>query len=70
MYLSLIHIYKEAAEHFGVTLYPVEKWVNLYKCHGEKGLESRNRWNRAQTFTGEFKLSVLKYCLLYTSRCV
>ena len=55
------HTHKEAAEHFGVTLYPVEKWVNLYQCHGDKGLESRNRWNRAQTFTGEFKLNVLKY---------
>lgn len=55
------HSHKEAAEHFGVTLYPVEKWVNLYKCHGEKGLESRNRWNRAQTFTGKFKMNVLKF---------
>lgn len=23
------HTPKEAAEHFGATLYPVEKWVNL-----------------------------------------
>lgn len=58
-FLEKGHSHKEAAEHFGVTLYPVEKWVNLYKCHGEKGLESRNHWNRAQTFTGEFKTDLL-----------
>ena len=55
------HTQKEAAEKYGVSLYPVEKWVNLYRNHGEQGLKSRNNWNRQHNFTGEFKLSVLEY---------
>jgi transposase len=55
------HTQKEAAERYGVSLYPVEKWVNLYRCHGAEGLKSRNRWNQQQHFTGEIKLHVLEY---------
>jgi len=55
------HTRKEAADKYGVTSYPIEKWINLYCQHGEKGLKSRNNWNRQHNFTGEFKLNVLKY---------
>jgi len=55
------HTYRQAAEKYGMSQYPVEKWVNLYRYHGEDGLKSRNRWNRQQCFTSKFKLSVLEY---------
>lgn len=56
------HTLKQAAEKYGITTcYPVEKWVNLYRYHGEDGLKSRNNWNRRQCFTGEYKLNVLRY---------
>ena len=52
---------KEASERYSVCLTTVEKWVNLYRCHGVDGLKSRNQWDRQQCFTGEFKLRVLEY---------
>jgi len=55
------HTHKEAAEKYYINTTSVEKWVNLYRCHGSEGLVSRNRWNRQQCFTGEFKLRVLEY---------
>ena len=36
------HTRKEASEKFCVSCTPIEKWVNLYKLHGAKGLLSRN----------------------------
>ena len=40
------HTQREASEKFGVSCTPVEKWVNLYKIHGAKGLLSRNQIGR------------------------
>lgn len=34
------HTQREASKKFKVSCTPIEKWVNLYKLHGEKGLLS------------------------------
>lgn len=55
------HTRKEASEKFCVSCTPIEKWVNLYKLHGAKGLLSRNLVGRQKGFDGEFRLKVLQY---------
>lgn len=55
------HTRKEASEKFCVSCTPIEKWVNLYKLHGVKGLMSRNDTGRQKGFDGEFRLKVLQY---------
>ncbi|WP_101878149.1 IS3 family transposase [Lachnoclostridium edouardi] len=55
------HTRKEASEKFCVSCTPIEKWVNLYKLHGTKGLLSRNLVGRQKGFDGEFRLKVLQY---------
>ena len=50
------HTCKEASEKFCVSCTPIEKWVNLYKLHGAKGLLSRNLVGRQKGFDGEFRL--------------
>ena len=50
------HTRKEASEKFCVSCTPIEKWVNLYKLHGAKGLLSRNLVGRQKGFDGEFRL--------------
>ena len=55
------HTCKEASEKFCVSCTPIEKWVNLYKLHGAKGLLSRNLVGRQKGFDGEFRLKVLQY---------
>lgn len=55
------HTCKEASEKFCVSCTPIEKWVNLYKLHGVKGLLSRNLVGRQKGFDGEFRLKVLQY---------
>ena len=55
------HTRKEASEKFCVSCTTIEKWVNLYKLHGTKGLESRNLVGREKGFDGEFRLKVLQY---------
>ena len=55
------HTRKEASEKFCVSCTPIEKWVNLYKLHGAKGLLSRNLVGRQKDFDGEFRLKVLQY---------
>ena len=55
------HTRKEASEKFCVSCTPIEKWVNLYKLHGAKGLLSRNLVGRQKGFDGEFRLNVLQY---------
>ena len=55
------HTRKEASEKFCVSCTPIEKWVNLYKLHGTKGLLSRNDVRRQKGFDGEFPLKVLQY---------
>ena len=55
------HTRKEASEKFCVSCTTIEKWVNLYKLHGTKGLESRNLVGRQKGFDGEFRLKVLQY---------
>lgn len=55
------HTLKEASEKFCVSCTPIEKWVNLYKLHGAKGLLSRNLVGRQKGFDGEFRLKVLQY---------
>ena len=55
------HTRKEASEKFCVSCTPIEKWVNLYKLHGAKGLVSRNLVGRQKGFDGEFRLKVLQY---------
>ena len=48
------HTRKEASEKFRVSCTPIEKWVNLYKLHGAKGLVSRNNTGRQKEFDGSF----------------
>ena len=36
------HPHRETAKKFMISTDPIEKWVNAYKLHGERGLESRN----------------------------
>lgn len=55
------HTRKEASEKFCVSRTPIEKWVNLYKLHGAKGLLGRNLMGRQKGFDGEFRLKVLQY---------
>ena len=55
------HTRKETSEKFCVSCTPIEKWVNLYKLHGTKGLASRNLVGRQKGFDGEFRLKVLQY---------
>lgn len=55
------HTRKEASEKFCVSCTPIEKWVNLYRLHGAKGLLSRNLVGRQKGFDGEFRLKVLQY---------
>ena len=55
------HTRKEASEKFCVSCTTIEKWVNLYKLHGTKELESRNLVGRQKGFDGEFRLKVLQY---------
>lgn len=55
------HTRREASEKFCVSCTPIEKWVNLYKLHGTKGLLSRNDVGRQKGFDGEFRLKVLQY---------
>lgn len=55
------HTRKEASEKFCVSCTPIEKWVNLYKLHGAKGLLSRNQVGRQKGFDSEFRLKVLQY---------
>ena len=55
------HTRKEASKKFCVSCTPIEKWVNLYKLHGAKGLLSRNLVGRQKGFDGEFRLKVLQY---------
>lgn len=55
------HTRREASEKFGVSCTPIEKWVNLYKIHGAKGLLSRNQIGRQKGFDSEFRLKVLQY---------
>ena len=55
------HTRKEASEKFCVSRTTIEKWVNLYKLHGTKELESRNLVGRQKGFDGEFRLKVLQY---------
>lgn len=55
------HTRREASEKFCVSCTPIEKWVNLYKLHGTKGLLSRNDAGRQKGFDGEFRLKVLQY---------
>ena len=55
------HTRKETSEKFCVSCTPIEKWVNLYKLHGAKGLLSRNLVGRQKGFDGEFRLKVLQY---------
>lgn len=52
---------KEASEKFGVSCTPIEKWVNLYKMHGAKGLLSRNDVGRQKGFDDKFRLKTLQY---------
>ena len=61
LYVLEGHTRKEASEKFCVSCTPIEKWVNLYKLHGAKGLLSRNLVGRQKGFDGEFRLKVLQY---------
>lgn len=36
------HSHRETAKKFKISTAPIKKWVNAYKIHGERGLESRN----------------------------
>lgn len=63
------HTRREASEKFKVSCTPIEKWVNLYKLHGEKGLLSRNQVGRQKGFDGEFRLKVLQYKQKYNLSC-
>ena len=54
------HSYRQASEKFKISTTPIEKWVNAYKIHGEKGLESRNT-ARQKELDGQFRLNVIKY---------
>jgi transposase len=47
-----------AARKMGGNDKSVQRWVNLYKKYGKKGLELRNG-----TYDGEFKVRVIKYML-------
>lgn len=51
----------EGSEKFCISCTPIEKWLNLYKLHGAKGLLSRNLVGRQKGFDGEFRLKVLQY---------
>ena len=52
------HGAKYAAKHFSIPAYStVEKWVNKYNEHGEKGLFK----NLKSSYCGEFKQNVVEY---------
>lgn len=55
-YLAGKGSFTDTAEKFYVDRGDVRKWVAAYRCHGPDGLTTKNG-----TYTGEFKLSVLKY---------
>lgn len=55
------HSIAQAADHFDISKNPIEKWINLYKIHGEIGLESRDRVGRQSGFDDEFRLRVVRY---------
>lgn len=53
------HTRKDASRKFCVSSTMIEKWVNLYKLHGNDGLLSRNLMTKS--FDGEYRLKVLQY---------
>jgi len=55
-YLEGKDSYKGTANRFGVNQTDVIKWVAAYKNHGTEGLTVKNG-----SYTGEFKLHVIKY---------
>lgn len=55
------HSHRETAKKFKISTTPIEKWVNAYKIHGERGLESRNTEGHQKEIDGQYRLNVIQY---------